>query len=145
MRKVLTIAAREYNAAVLTKAFIIGMAMMPVLMGGSIVIQIVFKDLKSLKDRRIVVIDRTPGERVFKDLQGSAEKRNTEQIFDKTTSKQKEPKFILERVDPEENILKQRYDLAQRIRRKRSSRSWTSGPRSLTRRNSTAISRSRRT
>jgi len=116
MRKVLTVAAREYKAAVLTKAFIIGMAMMPILMGGSIFIQIVFKDLKSVKDKRIVIIDRTPGEKVFGDLKASADSRNKESIFDKATGKQKEPKFILEKVSPEDDVLKQRYALAQQVK-----------------------------
>ena len=39
MRKVWVIAARDYNAAVRTKAFLIGLLIMPVMMGGSLVMQ----------------------------------------------------------------------------------------------------------
>ena len=41
MRKVIVVAIREYRAAVLTKAFLISLALMPVLMGGSLFIQYV--------------------------------------------------------------------------------------------------------
>ncbi len=46
MRKVWIIAVREYLAAVRTKAFIISLSLMPVLMGGSIVMQIIFKKIE---------------------------------------------------------------------------------------------------
>ena len=39
MHKIRVIAAREYSAAVRTKAFIISLLVMPILMGGSILVQ----------------------------------------------------------------------------------------------------------
>ena len=44
MRKICVIAVREYQAAVSTKAFVIGLVLMPVLMGGSIVVQVLLKE-----------------------------------------------------------------------------------------------------
>jgi ABC-2 type transport system permease protein len=116
MNKVLTIAAREYKAAVLTKAFIIGMALMPIMMGGSILIQYVFKDVKNLKDKTFLVIDRTPGQQVYPALSLAIQARN-EKIFDEETNKQKEPKFVLEKEAPQPDVLRQRYELAERVRR----------------------------
>ena len=39
MRKVFVIAARDYNAAVRSKAFLIGLLVMPLMMGGSLLMQ----------------------------------------------------------------------------------------------------------
>ncbi|MFO0846522.1 MAG: ABC transporter permease [Gemmataceae bacterium] len=65
MRKVLVVALREYNAAVRTKAFVIGLVMMPVLMGSSIVIQSLFKEKGELKPRTLAVADCTPGQKLL--------------------------------------------------------------------------------
>jgi ABC-2 type transport system permease protein len=65
MRKVFVIAAREYNAAVRTKAFVISLLMMPLLMGGSIAVQTLLKDQPSTEVKGFAVIDRTPGRAVF--------------------------------------------------------------------------------
>lgn len=116
MRKIVTVAIREYRAAVLTKAFLIGLALMPIMMGGSIFIQIVFKDVKSLKDKTFVVIDRTSGGLIYTALNEVMKKRNEEGIFDKNTHQQKEPKFMLERISPSPNVLQQRFELAERVR-----------------------------
>jgi ABC-type Na+ efflux pump permease subunit len=117
MNKVLTIAAREYKAAVLTKAFIIGLAMMPLLMGGSFLIQYVLKDVKNIKDKTFVVIDRTPGQQVFPALNLAVQARNETMITNKETGKQKEPRFVLEMEQPRPEVLKQRFELSQRVRR----------------------------
>jgi ABC-2 type transport system permease protein len=65
MRKVFVIAAREYNAAVRTKAFLISLLMMPLLMGGSIAVQTLLRDQPSTGAKRFAVIDRTPGQSLF--------------------------------------------------------------------------------
>jgi ABC-2 type transport system permease protein len=64
MRKTLVIARREYLAAVKTKTFLIGLVLMPVLMGGSIVVQLLLKDFRDLKEKSLAVIDRSPGGKV---------------------------------------------------------------------------------
>jgi ABC-2 type transport system permease protein len=117
MRKILTIALREYRAAVLTKAFLVGLAMMPLLMGGSIIIQVLFKDVKSTKDKTFVVIDRTPGEALFPRIAAKMNERN--EILEKTAqeSKQQEPRFLIQHAAPEADKLQQRFELSERVRK----------------------------
>ena len=59
MRKIFTIAAREYRAMVGTKAFIFSMMMMPLLMFGGIFAMEILSQTGEIKDQRIVVIDQT--------------------------------------------------------------------------------------
>lgn len=120
MNKVFTVAKREFKAAVMTKAFLIGIIMMPLLMGGSIIIQILFKDVKSTKDKTFVILDRTPGGKVAASLELVMKERNEKMIFNEKTGKQKEPRFIIEKETPSEGtpqaILKQRFELGERVR-----------------------------
>ncbi|HMP79639.1 MAG TPA: hypothetical protein PKD54_09330, partial [Pirellulaceae bacterium] len=59
MRKVWTIAKREYRAMVGTKAFLVSIIMMPVLMLGSLLAMSLFQRVTDIKERRIVVFDGT--------------------------------------------------------------------------------------
>jgi ABC-type Na+ efflux pump permease subunit len=59
MRKTFLIGWREYRATVVTKAFLIGLALMPILFGGGAVLQAVLQDRVDVDDKRIVVIDHT--------------------------------------------------------------------------------------
>lgn len=59
MDKIKLIAANEFGAAVRTKAFLVGVLMLPILMGGSILIQVVLAERADTKPRRFAVIDRT--------------------------------------------------------------------------------------
>jgi ABC-2 type transport system permease protein len=116
MRKVLTIAVREYKAAVLTKAFLIGLAMMPILMGGSIVIQWLFKDVRSVEEKKFAVIDRTPGGELFSELKKHAEERNTLVAKLPDSAKLVLPPFTLHAEQPREDVLQQRFELAELVR-----------------------------
>jgi ABC-2 type transport system permease protein len=60
MRKVLVIAVREYNAAVRTKAFLISLVLMPVMMGGSLAVQAMVKDKAPTEVKHIAVLDLSP-------------------------------------------------------------------------------------
>ncbi|MEL7497135.1 MAG: ABC transporter permease [Planctomycetota bacterium] len=72
MRKILTIAAREYKAMVGTKAFLISIIMMPVLMLGSLLAMELLQNNGEITDRKIAVIDHSGA---FVDpIQASAEK-----------------------------------------------------------------------
>jgi ABC-2 type transport system permease protein len=119
MRKVWVIAVREYLAAVRTKAFIISMLLMPVLMGGSIVMQIIFKKIEDRGTREFAIIDRSPGGEIFTALEKAVEKRNQFQVFDPETNKQVKPKFKLERIEPSapdtDAMQEQRFTLSQQI------------------------------
>jgi ABC-2 type transport system permease protein len=74
MQKILTIARREYQAMVATKAFVVGMAMMPIMMMGGMWIPGLLKGMETAQDRRIVIVDGTG--QLFDDLQLAAQKRN---------------------------------------------------------------------
>ena len=57
MGKILVIAAREYRAIVGTKAFLIAIIMMPILMGGGIAVQVLLRDRLGPTERKIMVLD----------------------------------------------------------------------------------------
>lgn len=59
MRKIWTIAAREYRAMVATKAFILSITIMPILMFGGIIAMDLLKNVSQPQDQRIVVVDET--------------------------------------------------------------------------------------
>ena len=59
MRKTIVVALRDYQAAVKTKAFLIGLLMMPLMFGGGILVQIVFRNNNDIRDKRVAVVDYT--------------------------------------------------------------------------------------
>ena len=75
MRKVWTIAKREYAAMVATKAFLLSIAFMPILMFGGILVATKVEKLGDTSDKTIVIADGTGGE-LFGDLEKAAESRN---------------------------------------------------------------------
>jgi ABC-2 type transport system permease protein len=121
MRKMLTVARREYNAAVRTKAFLLSLFLMPLLMGGGMILQLVLGDQVDVHEKRFAVVDRTAGEELVQVLTTAAGTRNAQQIFDPLTGKQRLPIFTLERVsasdDAADAIAQQRFELSERVRR----------------------------
>jgi ABC-2 type transport system permease protein len=119
MRKVFVIASREYLAAVRTKSFLISLLVLPLMMGGSILAQLLLKDQMDTTEKRFAVVDRTPGQKLFQALQAAAGVRNKKGIFDPKTNKQTKPVYVLEQVEPSsgepEAINEQRYQLSQRV------------------------------
>jgi len=59
LRKVLVVARREYLAAVATRSFLIGLALMPVLMGGGAVLPRLLVSRPDLAAKKIVIFDTT--------------------------------------------------------------------------------------
>ncbi len=76
MTKILTIMVREYKAMVGTKAFLLSILMVPVLMFGSIAAMAFLPRLGELKERRIVVYEGSNNLGLFGKLQKEAELRN---------------------------------------------------------------------
>ena len=100
MRKIIVVAVREYQAAVKTKAFLIMLIAMPVLMGGGILAQTVLSKRVDIQTKRIAVIDHDG--RVYQGIAKAAESRNA-RIFDEN-GKQEKPKYTFELiVDSGEN------------------------------------------
>jgi ABC-2 type transport system permease protein len=75
VRKVLVIAAREYNAAVRTKAFIVSLLLMPVMMSGSILVQALLQDRPKTEEKHYAVIDRTQDGALLPAIREALQKR----------------------------------------------------------------------
>jgi ABC-2 type transport system permease protein len=117
MRKTWLIAAREYNAAVRTKAFLIGIVLAPMLMGGGLIAFVLLEGRVDTTPKTIAVVDRTgivaPG------IVQAAKARNEIEIFDAKTGKQTKPVYRIEIVQPnDENPEAQRVELSDQVRRK---------------------------
>ena len=65
MRKVWVIAVREYQAAVKSKSFIIGIVLLPIMMGGGFLAMLLFKDQVDLQPKHFAIVDHTPGQHFF--------------------------------------------------------------------------------
>lgn len=120
MDKVYTIAIREYRAAVRSKAFLITLVAMPILMGGAIVGQLVLKDRVDTSDKRYVIVDRS--EQFEKALTEAAATYNETEIFNEEGGKREKvkPAMILEFADPVQIGVPPESTLAlsERVRRK---------------------------
>ena len=79
MRKMLVIAAREYLAAVRSKAFLITLVAMPIMMGGSIVAQLLLRDRVDTADKKIAIVDRSG--QLFDSIAEAARLRNETGVF----------------------------------------------------------------
>src|SRR5262249_57855521 len=95
---------------------------MPVLIGGSLVMQWLLKDQADTRERRFAVVDRSPGGRLYESLDAACRRRNEVEIFDPQTHKQTKPVFNLERVGPSaadpDAVARQRLELSDRVRRR---------------------------
>ncbi len=100
MRKMIVVAVREYQAAVKTKAFIVSLVLMPVMMGGSILVQWVMRDKVDTNDKRIAVVDHSG--KLFDAVAEAAKVRNETTIFaDRDgVQKQVQPRYLFENVEP---------------------------------------------
>jgi ABC-2 type transport system permease protein len=119
LRKVLVIAARDYKAAVRTKAFVISLLVLPLMMGGSFLVQKLVKNQVDTTEKRFAVIDRTPGRLLYPALEGAARMRNQTEIRDPQTGYQTKPVFALESVEvqPSQDIDQVRFALSERVRK----------------------------
>lgn len=100
MRKILKIVRREYKCSVRTKGFIIGIAVAPLLMGGSLIAMLLLEDKVDTTDRLIAVVDRSGV--VAEALVEAARERNEEAVYDKETGKKIKPAYTIEIVQPDE-------------------------------------------
>lgn len=101
MRKMFVVAMREYSAAVKTKAFLVSLFLMPILFGGSILVQTAFKDKVDTRDKKFAVVDYT-GE-IADTIIAKADERNKSDIFEKEEpGVKRKPRFLIERVAPDD-------------------------------------------
>jgi ABC-2 type transport system permease protein len=117
MRKILVVAGREYFAAVKTKSFVIGVLLMPILMGGGIIAQALLKDQVDPRPKRYAVIDRTPGQQFYPALDQAAQQRNR-QFTDPETGQATKAPYLLElaAVAPDADLSLVRLALSERVR-----------------------------
>ena len=120
MYKTWIVACREYMAAVKSKSFLISIILLPLLMGGGSLAQVLLQNQVDTSQKRFAVVDRTEGERLADILERALEKRNAEEIFDPESGEQISPVFTIERVAASapnpQRVMEQRYLLSQKVR-----------------------------
>jgi ABC-2 type transport system permease protein len=115
MRKILIIALREYQAAVKTKSFIVGLILVPIMMGGGMAAFMIFRNQSDTDDLKMVVIDHSG--LVRETLQDRAVQRNTYEIFDTANGEKVKPAYILEFMPPDSlDPFRQKLELSNRVR-----------------------------
>ncbi len=133
MRKIFTIASREYRAMVGTKAFLLSIIMMPILMLGSLMAIELMKNASQVKDRKIAIIDhsgsfveaiRQAAEQKNKliddweDVAKSSEdggKASSADTVDNFLGSNRD-KYFIEKVEPVGFTDENRFELSERIR-----------------------------
>jgi ABC-type Na+ efflux pump permease subunit len=116
----MVIAMREYGAAVKSKAFIISLFLMPLMMFGGIIVQKMTQKISDVKTKRIAVVDRTTDEVLVAALDRAATARNENRIFD-DSGKQNRPRIEIVRIEPakaddRDAVMRQRLELSDRVR-----------------------------
>ena len=95
MRKVFSVMRTEYLNSVRSKAFLIGLAMLPLIIGFTVLAQVMTQDKADLSDRTFAVVDRSG--RLFSIIEQKAAERNSEAIYrtdDGGGKKQIRPRFL---------------------------------------------------
>src|SRR5437762_10961275 len=103
MRKMIVIAVREYLAAVRTKSFIVSLLIIPMLMGGGVLLQLILKRLEDPHDKRFAIVDRSPGQQYYSVIEAAARQRKQARLQEADAALQATADFALERVEPSEN------------------------------------------
>jgi ABC-2 type transport system permease protein len=115
VNKTLVIANREFRAIVGTKAFLIAITLMPVLMFGGIAVQKMLQGRVGPAEKKIAVLDGTGA--LFKILAAAAQSHNEHEILDPASGKQVRPRLVLE-LGPEGKVTDEtRFQLSERVRR----------------------------
>jgi ABC-2 type transport system permease protein len=114
LRRVLLIAKRDYLQAVLSKAYLIGLVLVPVLIGASfLATSLAMRG--NARDRHIAIIDRT-GVSASAVIQ-SAEDASRRPLLNAPTALRVMPHLIFEDVKPEADETAQLLSLSDRIRK----------------------------
>ncbi len=115
MHKVWKIAVRDYIAAVKTKGFIIGLAVVPVVMSGSVLAMLLLGDQVDTTDKKIAIIDHT--DIVAESVAAAAEERNANEVYEKNTNNKIKPAYLIEVVQiDQEQPERQKLELSDRVR-----------------------------
>jgi ABC-2 type transport system permease protein len=113
-QRILLIARRDYLATIRTKAFIIGLVVAPILFGGGFLGVALMQSKPDIKERRIAIIDSTGV--VAPAVIQAAQEQNAKDLFDKTTHRQVQPRYVFETLPPAADPKLQRLALSERVR-----------------------------
>ncbi len=116
LRKIWTVASTEFGSAIRTKSFIIGILLMPVLIGASMVLQIVIARKVDTRPRTIALIDGTGS--LAPSIEQAARTFNQKSVD--AQGKTVQPRIIVKRVQtrsPERVEPARDLELSDRIRR----------------------------
>ncbi|MGH9645533.1 MAG: hypothetical protein ACRD4E_01845, partial [Bryobacteraceae bacterium] len=114
MRRVLLIAKRDYLQTVLSKAYLVGLVLVPILIGGSFLATSVAMR-GNARDQRIAIIDHT-GATASAVIQ-AAEDASRRPLLNAPTALRVMPHFIFEEVTPEADETAQLLSLSGQIRK----------------------------
>jgi ABC-2 type transport system permease protein len=119
MRKIVAVALREYKAAVHTKAFLISLLLMPVIVAISIAVQVFANRAEVEKTKAFAVIDRTG--RLQPALERAQRHHNEVEIIDEVTRQRTaaayELVFIPPSAEDEDAVVAQRLEVSARHER----------------------------
>ncbi len=117
MRKTLAVAWNEYLRNVRSKAFIIGVVLMPVLMGAGVFIIAIERSVKDVAPQSFVLIDRTG--LLAGPIGRALEERNRSAIWDeREPDRQVRPRFLLEAAPEAGTEAELQLELARRVKDK---------------------------
>lgn len=115
MRRVATIAASEFIAAIRTRGFLFGILFMPIVFGGGVMVQRMVSQQADAKPRHIAVVDETGA--LIEPLTSAAAAWNRGER-DLGPKVEKGPQFVVEPVAPGRRTPEQRrLELSERVRR----------------------------
>ncbi|MBU0718327.1 MAG: ABC transporter permease [Planctomycetes bacterium] len=122
MRKMIVVAVREYQAAVRTKAFIVSIVAMPIIMSGAFLAQAFLGDKVDVSDKHVAIVDYTG--QLYDGIVDAARDRNESDkknggIFEVEGGQRKQvlPRFVIERVTPTSgDIDRVKLELSDRTR-----------------------------
>lgn len=115
MNKILLIAKRDYLQIVQSKAYLMGLVLFPVLIGGGF-LTVALMNRGNAREQRIAIVDRT-GVSAPAVIQAWEESRREAAAADPTSGLRAMPRFTFEIVQPEPDQSAQLITLSDRIRR----------------------------
>jgi ABC-type Na+ efflux pump permease subunit len=116
MHRLLLVAKRDYLATITSKPFLFGLVVAPLLFGSGFIGIALMKAKPDIQERKIAILDRTGV--TAKWIVQFAAAKNREDMFEKLTGRQTEPRYTFETVAPDDaDPMSQRLALSDRIRR----------------------------
>ena len=116
MRRTLLIAKRDALAGLKSKPFLFGLVIAPLLFGSGFLGLALLKAKPDIAPRRVAILDHTGT--AASSIVAAAAAKNGEQLYDKSTHKQVQPRYSFEVVAPARGDLEsQRLALSERVQR----------------------------